>query len=61
MRDYLWYVPPAAIHKAAPHSESRKHSYTIFTKTVEKNKIYIHVSCFIVTNLIFNCLKMNHP
>ena len=36
MRDYLWYVPPAAIHKAAPHSESRKHSYTIFTKTVEK-------------------------
>ena len=35
MRDYLWYVPPAAIHKAAPHSERRKHSYTIFTKTVE--------------------------
>ena len=40
MRDYFWYVPPAAIHKATPHSERRKHSYTIFTKTVDEKKLH---------------------
>ena len=46
MRDYLWYVPPAAIHKAAPHSESRKHSYTIFTKNCRK-KIKFISTCLV--------------